>query len=66
MNKELLCVIYLQGDVGRDMYVVNKGLLEVLGGTGGNVVLTELESGSAFGEIRYMHHDGSERHVSIM
>ena len=36
------------------MYVVNKGLLEVLGGPFGNTVLTELRPGSAFGEIRYV------------
>lgn len=43
----------MQGDVGRDMYVVSKGLLEVLGGPDGSRVLTELGPGSAFGELRW-------------
>lgn len=34
--------------------MVNKGLLEVLGGPNGDTLLTELQSGSSFGEIRYV------------
>ena len=45
-------VNYLQGDVGRVMYIVSKGILKVLGGSNGKEVLAELGPGSAFGEIR--------------
>ena len=34
------------------MYIVNQGIVQVVGGLGGNQVLAELGSGSVFGEIR--------------
>ena len=47
------------------MYVVNKGLLEVLGGPDGITVIGELKSGSAFGEIRYCGFAGRSMEVCI-
>ena len=34
------------------MYIVNQGIVQVVGGLAGNEVLAELGPGSVFGEIR--------------
>ena len=42
-----------QGEIGREMYIVNRGLVQVVGGpSGSSRVLAELGPGSVFGEIR--------------
>ncbi|XP_003374170.1 cyclic nucleotide-gated cation channel beta-3 [Trichinella spiralis] len=56
---KLQSVVYLPGDfvcrkneVGREMYIVSKGVLLVYGGVDGNQLLSTLHEGSVFGEIR--------------
>ncbi|KRX24708.1 Cyclic nucleotide-gated cation channel beta-3, partial [Trichinella nelsoni] len=55
---KLQSVVYLPGDfvcrkneVGREMYIVSKGVLLVYGGVDGHQLLSTLHEGSVFGEI---------------
>lgn len=50
---DVTCVDHPQGEIGKEMYIVNHGLVEVVSGTGDNEVLAELGPGAVFGEIRF-------------
>ena len=41
-----------QGEIGREMYIIQAGQVQVLGGPDGKSVLVTPKAGSVFGEIR--------------
>lgn len=41
-----------QGEIGREMYIIQAGQVQVLGGPDGKSILVTLKAGSVFGEIR--------------
>ncbi|XP_064405608.1 cyclic nucleotide-gated cation channel beta-1-like isoform X3 [Halichondria panicea] len=49
-----------KGEIGREMYIVNQGQVQVMGGTD-NQVLAELGAGAVFGEINLLGLGGGNR-----
>uniref|UniRef100_A0A8C6CWI0 Cyclic nucleotide-binding domain-containing protein n=1 Tax=Moschus moschiferus TaxID=68415 RepID=A0A8C6CWI0_MOSMO len=74
MLKRLRSVVYLPNDyvckkgapgkIGREMYIIQAGQVQVLGGPDGKSVLVTLKAGSVFGEISLLAVGGGNRRTA--
>nr|XP_009292120.1 cyclic nucleotide-gated cation channel beta-1 isoform X5 [Danio rerio] len=71
MLKRLKSVVYLPGDfvcekgeIGREMYIIKAGEVQVVGGPDGKTVFVTLRAGSVFGEISLLAGGGGNRRTA--
>lgn len=61
-NKTLSTILLLTGEVGKEMYIVNRGRLQVVADNG-RTVLATLKAGSYFGEISILNMGTAGKHL---
>ncbi|XP_066480498.1 cyclic nucleotide-gated channel beta-3 [Tiliqua scincoides] len=71
MLLRLKSIVYLPGDyvckkgeIGREMYIIKQGEVQVLGGPDGTKVLVTLRAGAVFGEISLLAASGANRRTA--
>uniref|UniRef100_A0A8C2K7Y2 Cyclic nucleotide gated channel subunit beta 1b n=1 Tax=Cyprinus carpio TaxID=7962 RepID=A0A8C2K7Y2_CYPCA len=71
MLKRLRSVVYLPGDyvckkdeVGREMYIIKAGEVQVVGGPDGKTVFVTLKAGAVFGEVSLLAVGGGNRRTA--
>ncbi|TST73091.1 Cyclic nucleotide-gated cation channel beta-1 [Bagarius yarrelli] len=67
MLKRLKSVVYLPGDygeIGREMYIIKAGEVQVVGGPDNKTVFVTLRAGSVFGEISLLAVGGGNRRTA--